>query len=682
MTVFDLHPQQGHDPVQSVMNRAMTASLLYEALHVCKDGSVIPVEVSSTGAFVDGQRVLISVVRNISERRFAEQALQQYRDELYEAKERFRVTLQSIGDAVIATDVQARITFMNAVAEKLTGWDNHQALGLRLDQVFHIINEQSRQPVNNPVDRVLTTGQIVGLANHTVLVAADGREIPIADSAAPIRDAQGKIEGVVLVFRDVTAERQAQALLKASEERYRTTFENTGTAMVIIEADTTIRHVNKQMEILSGYSREELEGKRSFFDLVSDRDTARMREYHRQRRERQPAPRVYEFDFVDRYGTIKHCLVTVDLISGTGQSVASLLDITERKEAEERVKFLSLHDTLTGLPNRGYFDMQLGAIDREQTLPYSVIIGDVNGLKLVNDAFGHETGDELLRDIANILVSCSRKGDTVARWGGDEFIILCPQCDEAGAQKVINRIKAACQAASETRTVNLSISLGCATKQRVMESTRDVIRLAEDRMYQQKLMETRSYRSAILASLISSLRERNYETEEHAQRLRELCVTLGQVIGLSQSQLNELALLSALHDIGKLAIPDHILMKPGPLSEAEWEVMRRHAEIGYRIADSTPELRPLAEAILSHHEHWDGRGYPRGLAGEEIPLLSRILAIVDAYDAMTHERPYREAVSHAKALAELERCAGTQFDPDLVAVFVEQLEQRVVVAVE
>ena len=172
---------------------------------------------------------------------------------------------------MIATDVQARITFMNAVAEKLTGWDNQQALGLRLDQVFHIINEQSRQPVNNPVDRVLTTGQIVGLANHTVLVAADGREIPIADSAAPIRDAQGKIEGVVLVFRDVTAERQAQALLKASEERYRTTFENTGTAMVIIEADTTIRHVNKQMEILSGYSREELEGKRSFFDLVSDR---------------------------------------------------------------------------------------------------------------------------------------------------------------------------------------------------------------------------------------------------------------------------------------------------------------------------------------------------------------------------------------------------------------------------
>ncbi len=669
MTAFELRGHKDSHLTNLQMDMASVDGILFETVHYRKDGRPIPVEVSSVGTILEGKQVLLSIIRDISERKKAERAQIRYQQALHEAKERFQVTLRSIGDAVIATDVSARITLMNAVAEELTGWQSDEALGLHLDTVFRIISEENRRPVKSPVEKVLASGRIVGLANHTALLSRDGTERPIADSAAPIVTADGRIEGVVLVFRDVTQERRAQNLLKASEERYRTTFENTGTAMAVIEADTIISHVNRQMEILSGYRKQDIEGKMSILDLVVAEDQPRMRKYHNNRRIAQAAPRVYEFDFVDKHHSIKHALCTVEMIPGTSQSVASILDITERKRAEQRAKFLNFHDSLTGLYNRVYFEHLLTSLDDEVFLPYTIIIGDVNGLKLVNDAFGHTAGDRLLQQIARVLVESCKEEDTVARWGGDEFIMMCPRCSEADAEALVTRIKQACSATATDLPIQLSISLGYATKQNTTSSNRKVIQTAEDRMYQNKLMETTSFRNSIISSLEGSLRERDYETEEHAQRLKQLCLRVGRAIGLSESQLNELALLAALHDIGKLAIPDSVLMKPGPLDDAEWEVMKRHSEIGYRIASSSPDLIPISEAILAHHERWDGKGYPRGLSREGIPLISRILAIVDSYDVMTHERPYKRAMTTEDALAEVRRCSGSQFDPGLVDVF-------------
>ena len=246
MTVFDLrsHPER---LTRWQMNLANTdQGVLFETVHYRKDGTAIPVEVSSVSTNIEGESVLLSIVRDISERKAVEAARNRYRRELYEAKERFQVTLQSIGDAVIATDTEARVTLMNPVAEDLTGWSSREAIGRPLDEVFSIVNEESRQQAKNAVETVLTTGKVVGLANHIVLIARDGTERPIADSAAPIVTANKKIDGVVLFFRDTSEEKRAQALLAASEKRYRTTFENTGTAMAVVEADTTISHVNRQ----------------------------------------------------------------------------------------------------------------------------------------------------------------------------------------------------------------------------------------------------------------------------------------------------------------------------------------------------------------------------------------------------------------------------------------------------
>ena len=202
----------------------------------------------------------------------------------------------------------------------------------------------------------------------------------------------------------------------------------------------------------------------------------------------------------------------------------------------------------------------------------------------------------------------------------------------------------------------------------------DILNVAEDFMYRHKLLESRSYRSSVISSLKKMLYEKSFETEEHAMRLTGLCADAGRLMGLSQSDLNDLELFSMLHDIGKIVVKDSVLLKPSKLTEDEWTEMRKHCEIGYRIAQSAPELSHVADYILCHHEHFDGSGYPQGLKGTQIPLLARILSVADSYDAMVNDRYYRKALSKDAAIAELKRCAGTQFDPDIVKVFLKILE--------
>lgn len=341
-----------------------------------------------------------------------------------------------------------------------------------------------------------------------------------------------------------------------------------------------------------------------------------------------------------------------------------------RKKFEEKILFLSYHDQLTGLYNRRFMEEEIRRLDTPRQLPVSVIVGDVNGLKLTNDVFGHRAADLLLKKAAEIIKESCRREDIIARWGGDEFVILLPRTDMKAAEEIVRRSKNKCALDSEG-PVQVSIALGYATKNKAEENIWQVLKEAEEWMYRHKLLQSKGYRNAVISFLKATLFEKSMETEEHAERLREISLKIAKGLGLSAKQMDELELLAVLHDIGKVAIKESILLKPGPLTEKEWEEMKKHPEIGCRIAQNTPELAFIAEYILCHHERWDGRGYPSGLKGEEIPLLSRILAVADAFDAMTNDRPYRKAISREEALVELERNAGTQFDPEVVSAFIE-----------
>lgn len=350
-------------------------------------------------------------------------------------------------------------------------------------------------------------------------------------------------------------------------------------------------------------------------------------------------------------------------------------DITERKNREDKVRYISYHDMMTGIYNRTYFEEVQIAIDRPDQLPLSVIVGDVNGMKLINDTFGHMKGDMVLQEMVKILKQCVRKGDIIARTGGDEFTILMPHTDAQAVKEVVYHIRALCEEKrhEENNDLYIDIALGYATKSDPEDSLDKVIMLAEDLMYRRKMLEQKSPHNDYLSYIKMTMFEKSNETEEHAERLVKLSKRLGEEMGLSENQLDELELVALLHDIGKISIDKDILAKPGKLSQEDWREIKKHPEVGYRIANSTFELKHIAEYILCHHERWDGGGYPLGLSGNNIPLISRIIAVVDSYDAMTQDRAYRKAMSEDVAVQEILRNKGTQFDPNIADIFVNKV---------
>ena len=349
-------------------------------------------------------------------------------------------------------------------------------------------------------------------------------------------------------------------------------------------------------------------------------------------------------------------------------------DITERKEAKQRLRYISFHDTLTGLYNRAYLEEEMKRLDTERQLPLSLIMIDLNGLKLVNDTYGHEKGDEMLKTAAEIVKNNCREEDIVARWGGDEFVILLPQTNEQQLDKISKRIKTSVKEI-HIKDIPLSLALGTSIKQEKFQDIGRVLKEAEDNMYKNKLSERRSVRNSMLHTFLSTLQAKSYETEQHSQRMLVLAWKLGEKLGLSESELYRLELLITLHDIGKINISEEILTKKDFLTEIEWDMVKKHPEIGYRIAVATEEFSHVANDILSHHERWDGKGYPKGLEGKEIPLLARIVAIVDAYDVMSNGRPYKKAKSKEEIIEELKNCSGSQFDPELVVVFLDIIDK-------
>lgn len=352
----------------------------------------------------------------------------------------------------------------------------------------------------------------------------------------------------------------------------------------------------------------------------------------------------------------------------TGATVFSE-DVTENYLHELSILHLSYRDHLTNLYNRRYYTEELARLDQMRYYPLTIVIADINGLKIMNDAFGHQMGDQLLIKVANIFIETFKKESRVTRIGGDEFIILMPNTTTENAHLQIEMLRSRLEE-EKIMDMAISVSFGIATKNED-EPIEEIIKAAEDDMYTHKLFEINSHRNETIKTIINTLHEKNPREELHSERVSSMCNLIGKALNMSIDDLKLLTLISQLHDIGKIGIDDSILNKPGKLTDKEWESIKKHPEIGYRILSTAPEYSEIAQDILSHHERYDGKGYPRGLKADDIPLRARIISIADAYDAMISERPYRKALTHDQAIEEIKINTGSQFDPVIAKIFIE-----------
>lgn len=377
------------------------------------------------------------------------------------------------------------------------------------------------------------------------------------------------------------------------------------------------------------------------------------------------------------FSTYKYRNKVSSLSAELADKSAKIADLSAiASENESRLKSLVIRDPLTGAYNRRFIDRCLVKLEPKNFMPVSMLMADVNGLLLINNTFGDAAGDELLKDITNTLNSLCTPNDIVTRYGDDEFLMVMANASRERAEEIAKRLVNAINS-KYWKKMPVSLSIGIGSKDTDNMSVFDALEEARSNLNKDKLSSEIIVRSGTVNMLKKILEERSIETHNHCERMKHYTTKLAMALGLSDKEIEELGLLAWLHDIGKIAIPDSILYKQGKLTEYEVEIMKTHPELGYNIALSSPDLAPIARYILEHHERWDGTGYPQGLKGTEISLQARILAIADAFDAMVNERSYKDKETIEEAIKDIERNAGTQFDPFIAEKFIEILKEEI-----
>jgi diguanylate cyclase (GGDEF)-like protein/PAS domain S-box-containing protein len=462
--------------------------------------------------------------------------------------------------------------------------------------------------------------------------------------------------------------------LQESENKFRGFVEHSNDIIFTLNDKGKLTYVSPSWKTILGHEEDEVIGQ-LYTTFIHEDDVARSLELQQKVIEEKKQTGSLEYRVRCKDGQVRWHAANGSLIEKDGRYsyVGVARDITESKQVEEKIRYMSMHDSLTNLYNRNYLETEMARLDTKRQLPISIIMADVNGLKLINDTYGHEKGDQLLIAAAGILSRSCRDEDILSRWGGDEFVILLPQTDQDEAWKICKRINRSC-ADADFDELPVSIATGVACKVDQEKNLNEVLREAEDAMYKNKLTESRSTKSAIVETLLKTLAAKSYETEVHTRGMQDIAQKIGKKMNLPETELRRLDLLIILHDIGKINLPEELLTKPEPLLNSEWEEIHKHPEIGFRIARATEEFAHVAEEILAHHERWDGSGYPRGLKGEKIPLLSRIAAVADAYEVMKNGRPYKNPMNRDKILQEFKHASGTQFDPNIVEIIITLID--------
>lgn len=567
-------------------------------------------------------------------------------------------------DLLCISDIEGNFIRVNREWTETLGYCIEEILSKNItDFVFN----EDRQTTFEYINSMKYTNKLLNLVNR--YVAKDG-------SSHWLEWRAYKLDNTVYsIARDVTERVKSREKLYETNEFLAKLLEYSNVPIVVWDKDFKVTHFNRAFEHIS--ERSAYEVFESGLELVIPESEREMVMQHITQATEGKMWEQIEIPIISKSGGIKYLLWNSANITGSDNTtivatIAQGMDITERKIHEDKYRYLSVHDYLTGVYNRTYYEEKIKEIDIRINLPLSAVYADINGLKLANDAFGHKTGDDLLRQTAIVLKKGFGEDAFIVRMGGDEFLVLLPNVTGKETEKLIQQVK---EDASKVvvNTIELSISFGWEIKDSEDEDLNDVLRKAENYMYRKKLVEGPSMRGKTIYAIINTLHEKNMREELHSRRVSKLCESIGRAMEISEKSIDELITVGLLHDIGKIAVKESILNKAGKLTDDEWQEIKRHPEVGYRILSAVNDMADLADYVLSHHERWDGQGYPRGLKGEEIPWIARVIAVADTYDAITSERPYRKALSKEEAINEIAKNSCSQFDPQIVELFVEKV---------
>lgn len=573
-------------------------------------------------------------------------------------------------DAMVRIETEDCIVEANNRFVEMFQYDLQVLLGKKLDDF--IVSDLSKSDAFD-LNRRAAAGEL--FTTDAIRIDKQGNAYHVFITGIPII-CEGVYQGAFVIYRDRTAEMTSKRALLNQKMTFESLFRNANDAIVRLDVKECVVDMNERFGILFGYELNEIKGK-CIDELVLNNKNQNEGIMLTKQLLKGEKMVVEGFRYA-KDGSPRMCIVQGVPIVSAGLVIGGYgiyTDITEKKVAEDEVLYMSYHDQLTGLYNRRFFDEEYRRLNTTRHMPTSLIMADVNGLKLINDAFGHKSGDELLKRMATILVENCRESELIARLSGDEFVILLPNTDEESTEVIVSRLKQAVHQ-DKYKNIEFSMSFGFGTKESVDESNTSLFKRVEDQMYRNKLVESPSIRGKMFDTIIKTLHAKNEREERHSSRVSEYCEKIARRLNMNSVSIKEMKTAGWLHDIGKIALSDSILDKPDSLTHDEWKEVRKHPEIGYRILNSVLEFTELSEHILHHHERFDGSGYPKGIAGEEISLQARIIAVADAYDAMTSDRTYRKALSPAKAIEQLKVCSGTQFDPVVVNVFTALLESE------
>ncbi|HAN20878.1 MAG: hypothetical protein A2Y15_04650 [Clostridiales bacterium GWF2_36_10] len=545
-----------------------------------------------------------------------------------------------------------------------------------------IIVNNFKQP--NPLKKGHPAGHIALSKFMSIPVIIDEKILAVIGLANKINDYDDNdVYEMILLMNGVwnaVERREKQERLSFERNKYLQTLFSIGDGVLVVDKNGNIDMLNKVAEDLTGWTLSQALGKqyKEIFDISDENKEMVIND---------PIQKVFETDNVQEFGN--HAILTskngikysledsaAPIKDDSGETVGVILvfrDVTDKMEQRKKIDYLSFHDSLTGLYNRRFFEDELRRLDNKQNLPLSIIMGDVNGLKLTNDIFGHTYGDKLLENTAQVMCNVCKNRDIIARWGGDEFIILLPQTSYSEAQDIAFRIKDELKKV-QIKAIRGSISIGTDTKQDEAQSILCVLNRAEEKMYEAKSIERDNFKSQSIDTIIKTLHENNPREKEHSIHVSELCGNMGKMLNLSNVEIRKLREAGYLHDIGKIVLEPKLLNKNVNINDEEWNEIKKHPVIGYRILNSFDSTIDMAEIVLSHQERWDGSGYPKGLKSEEIPMLSRIINLAENYERKLYGSSNFEPISKEEAIKAIREKSGLYFDPLFTEIFIKMVE--------